>query len=179
MVSTTGAELLPKAAVSCLRDLIIPLATVLTPNVPEALKLLDDTKKRKLHLDSLEDMVTLAKLVLDLGPSYVLLKGGHLPLTCEGKVATEVEERDTVVNVLCNKQQTHILKMKYLDAKNTHGTGCSLACKADTLLLCPSSGLHYQSDNNISKSYSSLLHPSSGFLLESYVHHSPPCDFPC
>jgi len=178
MVSTTGAELLPKAAVSYLRDLIVPLATILTPNIPEALKLLDDTKKQGLHLDTLKDMVTLAKLVLDLGSTYVLLKGGHLPLDCEGKVAEKVEERFMVVNVLCNKQQTHILKMHYLDAKNTHGTGCSLACKADTLLLCPSSGLHYQSDNNISKSYSSLLHPSSGFLLESYVHHSPPCDLP-
>ncbi len=130
MVSTTGAELLPKAAVSYFRELIIPLATILTPNIPEALKLLEDAKEPKPQLDTLQDMVTLAKRVSKLGCAYVLLKGGHLPLTGDGKVARNVKEQQMVVNVLCNEDKTYILRMDYQNAKNTHGTGCSLACKA-------------------------------------------------
>jgi len=163
MVSTSGAELLPKAAVFYLRDSILLLATILTPNVPEAFKLLEDPRNQKAPLNTLEDMVALAKLVQDLGPTWVLLKGGHLPLTNEGKVAAKVEERHMVVNVLCNKDKTYILKMDYLDAKNTHGTGCSLACKADSLLFSHCSGLRNLSENKILKYLFSLLHPSSNF----------------
>lgn len=169
MVSTTGAELLPTVAVSYLRDLILPLATILTPNVPEALKLLEYAHKTQPRLTSLQDMVTLAKRTLQLGSTYVLLKGGHLPLTAEGKVAGKVEERQMVVNVLCNKQNTYILKMDYLNAKNTHGTGCSLACKADSLLLCPSSSLSYLSDNILIKVFF-FAAPSS-----FWFHPEAPC----
>lgn len=143
MVSTTGAELLPKAAVSCFRKLMIPRATILTPNVPEALQLLEGATEQRPDLNTLKDMVTLAKRVLGLGPAYVLLKGGHLPLTVEGKVARNVEERQMIVNVLCNDKKTYILRMEYQDAKNTHGTGCSLACKAVSLLLCHCSCSHH------------------------------------
>lgn len=163
---------------SCFRDSILPLATVVTPNVPEALKLLENATGQTTRLEMLEDMVTLAKRISQLGPSYVLLKGGHLPLTREGKIARNVKERQMVVNVLCNKEKTYILRMDYQNAKNTHGTGCSLACKADSLLLCHCSRIYHLFENNISKSSSLLLHLSSGSLLKSPAHHAPPLNLP-
>lgn len=162
---------------SYFRDSILPLATVLTPNVPEALKLLDEATERRPQLDTIRDMVTLAKCILKFGPTYVLLKGGHLPFTREGKVARKVKERQIVINVLCNEEKTYILQMDYQNAKNTHGTGCSLACKADSLLLGHCSRFYHLFENNTSQSLSLLLHLCSGSLLKSPAHHAPPFNF--
>ena len=129
MVSTSGYRLLPLYAVQNLRRLMLPLTTILTPNIHEAKLLLEDAHISMPELDSLEAMVTLTQLVQKLGPTYVLLKGGHLPLTKDGKIAVQDVDRHTIINVLCSKEETILFKMNYLDSKNTHGTGCSLACE--------------------------------------------------
>src|ERR1700761_5475686 len=81
MVSTTGAQLLPSTAVSVLVSQLLPLTTLLTPNVPEAELLVKQSgAKSDPSPSSLEDLVSLAEKVKALGPKNVLLKGGHLPL---------------------------------------------------------------------------------------------------
>ena len=135
MISTSGHQLLPSTAIPPLRQHLLPLTTILTPNVPEAKLLLRDASIELPEIDSLSSLVTLAKLVQGLGPTYVLLKGGHLPLTGDGMVAREEGEKEVVANVLVGgdregeEEQVVVFKMEWVATRNTHGTGCSLACK--------------------------------------------------
>ena len=129
MVSTSGAQLLPTEAVFNLRDHLLPLTTVLTPNVPEARILLRNAGINVPEINALDDIVNIAKSLHGLGPRYVLVKGGHLPLTKEGIISKEQIDRHTVVDVLFDGTVATLYETNYINSKNTHGTGCSLACK--------------------------------------------------
>jgi hydroxymethylpyrimidine kinase/phosphomethylpyrimidine kinase len=129
MVSTSGAQLLPEEAIQLLLKELLPLTTVLTPNVPEA-KLLLSKAGSDFNTDprSVEDLIVLGKKVHKLGPKYVLLKGGHLPLP-----STQGTIRDgdkSVHNIFISGDGTaEVIQFPFIDTKSTHGTGCSLACK--------------------------------------------------
>lgn len=129
MVSTSGSHLLPESAISTLIDQLLPLTTVLTPNLPEAELLLKIAGVDVKTPENVDDIVNMAKRIQQLGPTYVLLKGGHLPLTKERLVSKAEEEREIVLNVLVSKDNMTMMESEYLRSKNTHGTGCSLACK--------------------------------------------------
>ncbi|KAE8860463.1 hypothetical protein PTNB73_08073 [Pyrenophora teres f. teres] len=88
MVSTSGSQLLPETAVSTLIKLLLPLTTLLTPNLPEAKLLLQTTRTDVTEPQNVDDIVALAHRIRELGPKWVLLKGGHLPLT-RGRVYIE------------------------------------------------------------------------------------------
>lgn len=128
MVSTSGAQLLPNEALRCLREKLLPLATVLTPNIPEAVLLLQDAGEEVQHPERLADIIELAKAVHRLGPTYVLVKGGHLPLGPDHTVSHGNTEKRSVVDVLYDGENTILLETDFSNSKNTHGTGCSLAC---------------------------------------------------
>ena len=105
MVAKSGDPLLLPDAVEALKKELIPLATLITPNLPEAYALAFET----------ESMDLLADTLLALGPQAVLLKGGHLAGN---------ETNDLFVDT----NGTHIwLKGKRIMSKNTHGTGCTLS----------------------------------------------------
>src|SRR5271170_5173465 len=127
MVATSGVQLLPGDAVRLLRETLIPMTTILTPNILEAFLLLRDADVQFKSPDSLDGMKTLAKLVHDLGPKAVLLKGGHLPLTKSYVKAQDQEESSIIVDVLFDGNDFVTIESGYLKSKNTHGTGCSLA----------------------------------------------------
>ena len=129
MVATSGAQLLPNEAIRNLRTTLLPLTAVLTPNVPEARLLLQNAGIKVPDVNSLDDLVDIARLVQSLGPQYVLVKGGHLPLAKDGRISKTQADSHTVVDVLFNGFKTTIYETNYLPSKNTHGTGCSLACK--------------------------------------------------
>ena len=74
MVAKSGDRLLQADAVTSLRELLIPKASLVTPNLPEAADLLGVTEA-----SDRESMLNQAKALLRLGPGAVLLKGGHLP----------------------------------------------------------------------------------------------------
>jgi hydroxymethylpyrimidine/phosphomethylpyrimidine kinase len=78
---------------------------------------------------NIDDLISIAKSVQELGPKYVLVKGGHLPLKKDGDVAGLEEERDLMVDVLYGEGQVTRIESRYQKSKNTHGTGCSLACE--------------------------------------------------
>ncbi|KAL9625764.1 MAG: hypothetical protein Q9160_000084 [Pyrenula sp. 1 TL-2023] len=127
MVSTSLHQLLPPEAVRDLRQRLLPVTTILTPNIPEAQLLLRDVGHEVADPASLEDLKKLAQSLHELGPRAVLLKGGHMPLTANYQRAASEEEKCVVVDVLFDGKEFQVMETKYLRSKNTHGTGCSLA----------------------------------------------------
>ena len=107
-VSKHGDRLLNDDAVGALRATLIPLATVITPNLHEAGVLLGRT------VSSHDEMKDAARDLLSLGPRAVLVKGGHLP----GESAVDV--------FLDERGVTEIEGPRY-DTEDTHGTGCALS----------------------------------------------------
>ena len=130
MVSTSGSQLLPQNAISTLINKLLPLTTVLTPNLPEAKLLLETAQIDVQEPENVEDVIDMAHRLLRLGPKWVLLKGGHLPLTRGRVVSKEESDRDVVLNVLVGESGMTMLESEYVKSENTHGTGCSLACES-------------------------------------------------
>jgi hydroxymethylpyrimidine kinase/phosphomethylpyrimidine kinase len=135
MVSTSGSQLLPEEAISTLIKELLPLTTVLTPNLPEARLLLKTANVSCKDPENVDDIVSIAKEIQKLGPRYVLVKGGHLPLTKGGLVSKDEANRDVVLNVLYGEGEVTMMETAYQKSRNTHGTGCSLACKSCILPL--------------------------------------------
>ena len=121
--------MLPHEAIRELRELLLPQATVLTPNVPEARLLLSSAGKSVPDPQNVDDMIDLAKAVQSLGPKFVLVKGGHLPFKKDGTIASTEAEKELIVDILYGEGKVTKIEVKYQPSKNTHGTGCSLACK--------------------------------------------------
>lgn len=109
MVATSGDALLQSEAVATLRDVLIPRARVITPNIPEAELLLG----RKIH--SSRDRADAARALARPGVS-VLLKAGHL-------------NDEQLCDILFDAELDEIseLQSKRVDTNNTHGTGCTLS----------------------------------------------------
>lgn len=129
MVSTSGAQLLPEKAVKELRTKLLPITTILTPNIPEAQLLLKDSGVEAPEPADLPGLIELAKQICAMGPKAVLLKGGHLPLTKDLKTTQNPKDATAVIDILYDsvKGETALFETEYLTSKNTHGTGCSLA----------------------------------------------------
>lgn len=109
MVAKGGASLLDQGAQDALVLRLLPLASLLTPNVPEAEVLTG------LRIQTLRDMERAADALLALGPSAVLMKGGHL-------------EGDSVVDLLRTADGAeHRFEGPRIASRSTHGTGCTLA----------------------------------------------------
>jgi len=100
--------LLQQDAVEALRKQLLPLADLVTPNIPEAEALTG------LAIKGPDDMEAAANAILAMGPASVLLKGGHL-------------EGDKLVDVLVTPLGTEKFKSTRIDTRHTHGTGCTLA----------------------------------------------------
>lgn len=131
MLSTSGSVLLPESAISTLIGSLLPLTTILTPNLPEAELLLSTAKKSPKSPENVEDIIDIAKEIRALGPKYVLVKGGHLPMTRGRLVSHDEAEKHVVLNVLVGPgDEVTVMETDYQKSRNTHGTGCSLACKA-------------------------------------------------
>jgi hydroxymethylpyrimidine/phosphomethylpyrimidine kinase len=109
MVATSGDRLLKPDAVEAMRTKLMPLAAVVTPNLPEAAALLDAPEAT-----SEDEMVRQAERLLALGARAVLIKGGH------GKAA---ESADLFVTPTATVR----FAAARIATKNTHGTGCTLA----------------------------------------------------
>ena len=111
MVSTSGHRLIEEEAIDTLRRELIPLARVITPNIPEAEILLGGEEIRSQA--SLPEMAT--RLSASCGVS-VLLKAGHL-------------SEDELTDILYDKETDELLRLtsKRIRTRNTHGTGCTMS----------------------------------------------------
>jgi hydroxymethylpyrimidine/phosphomethylpyrimidine kinase len=117
MVATSGDRLLAADAVDALRTKLIPLASLITPNLPEAAALLgEDVASRA------ADIERQGKRLLAMGCPAVLIKGGH---------ADGAES----VDYLIEARRTARLAAPRLATKNTHGTGCSLSSAITAYLV--------------------------------------------
>jgi thiaminase II len=127
MVSTSGSHLLPRSAISTLINDLFPLTTILTPNLPEAKSLLEVAGVDVPDPQNVDDIVAIARHIQERGPKWVLLKGGHLPLTRGRLVGASESEREVILNVLVGDSGVTLMESPYIQSRNTHGTGCSLA----------------------------------------------------
>ena len=112
LLSKHGDALLDDGTVQKLRDELLPHATVLTPNLPEAARLLGTGA-----ISSRDEMVDAARALAELGPRFVLLKGGHL--------GDPEASPDLVVEA--GTGQIRWLEGHRIAGRHTHGTGCVLS----------------------------------------------------
>lgn len=120
MIAKSGDALLSDDAVRMLREALLPLATMITPNLPEAGVLLEQSAP-----DSRRDMRRAAEKLREMlphaGQRWVLLKGGHLP---GGDLVDLLHDGDRMIE----------LESRRVDTKNTHGTGCTYSAAIAALL---------------------------------------------
>ena len=107
MISKSGYSLLRPESKENLIKYLIPKAYIVTPNVPEAEEI------SSIKIETVEDMKKAGNIILNMGPKYVLMKGGHLEGDC--------------VDVLIGKDMFEVFKGERINRKNTHGTGCTLS----------------------------------------------------
>lgn len=118
MVATSGDPLLAPDAVDAVRGLLLPLADLVTPNLDEAARLLEQPRA-----STVGEVEAQARAILALGPKAVLVKGGH-------------GSGDRVVDVLVQSDGTvtHFDSPR-IDTPNTHGTGCTLSAAIAALII--------------------------------------------
>ena len=107
MVATSGAKLITDDAIDTLKKILLPLATIITPNIPEA-EVLSDMK-----ISTTSDMEQAAKIIFDTFGCAVLLKGGH-----------NINDAN---DYLYTKDEQIWFHSKRINNPNTHGTGCTLS----------------------------------------------------
>ncbi|MDI3304829.1 MAG: bifunctional hydroxymethylpyrimidine kinase/phosphomethylpyrimidine kinase [Burkholderia multivorans] len=117
MISKSAHALLAPEAVDALRDALLPLATVVTPNLPEAAALLGDAPAT-----TEDDMVRQGRALLQTGARAVLMKGGHLP------------DAAASPDWLVAQAGAVRLDGARVPVSNTHGTGCTLSSAIAALL---------------------------------------------
>jgi hydroxymethylpyrimidine/phosphomethylpyrimidine kinase len=108
MIAKSGERLLREDAVSAMKTRLLPLAEIVTPNLPETEILTG------LTVTDEEQMREAARRIHDLGPRCVVLKGGHAP-------------GPNVVDLYYDGRDFHELKAARVETRNTHGTGCTFA----------------------------------------------------
>ena len=115
MVAKSGDVLLTEPAVEAIRRSLLPLAAVLTPNRPEAERLLG------VSVTNRDEAREAAKRLIDLGPRAVIVKGGHF------------DEAD-IVDLLYDGTTFQEFRHPRLQTRHTHGTGCTFAAAIAALL---------------------------------------------
>ncbi len=108
MIATSGDRLVDVETESVIRDRLVPLATLVTPNIPEAERLTGG------KVENLGDQIAAAEALMELGAKAALIKGGHL----KGSVVTDV---------LVSSRGMEIMERPRIQTRHTHGTGCTLA----------------------------------------------------
>ncbi|MDL1983294.1 MAG: bifunctional hydroxymethylpyrimidine kinase/phosphomethylpyrimidine kinase [Deltaproteobacteria bacterium] len=114
MVAKGGAPLIVNEAKKSLIEELLPLALIITPNIPEAEEL------AKIKVSSIDDMKKSAEIICGLGAKNVVVKGGHLA--------------GNPVDILYDGKNFHEFTSERIDTKNTHGTGCTFSAAIATKL---------------------------------------------
>ncbi len=114
LAASDGTPLLEEDGVKAFKEEILPLTTLLTPNLAEAGRLTGR------EVNTPDDMETAARELGQMGPKYVLVKGGHLP--------------GAPVDVLWDGKNCYRMGDERVSGRHTHGTGCALAAALATRL---------------------------------------------
>ena len=110
MIAKGGASLLQHEAISAVKKYLLPLAYIVTPNIPEAEELTG------IRILTQADKLEAAKRLMDLGVKNVVIKGGH---------DLDIDES---IDLLFDGEHSYAFTSKRLGTKNTHGTGCTFSC---------------------------------------------------
>lgn len=116
MVATSGDNLLDADAIDAVRHRLLPRAMLVTPNIPEAARLLDEPEA-----EDETGLTRQAQSILAFGPQAVLLKGGH-------------GGGDTATDLLVTANRVITLRQPRIETTATHGTGCTLSAAIAALL---------------------------------------------
>lgn len=109
MVSTSGHQLIQNETIAACKDLLFPLATLITPNLDEVSVLVNE------KITTVEQMIPAGHTILEMGTKAVLVKGGHL-------------QQDDLVSYLIQKgEEPQSFSSQRIDTKNMHGSGCTLS----------------------------------------------------
>jgi hydroxymethylpyrimidine/phosphomethylpyrimidine kinase len=155
MVATSGDLLLETSAIDALKAELLPLATVITPNLPEGAALLGTQVPQ-----SQNDMEALIDQLRALNTAAILLKGGHL-------------ESDSSSNdLLITQDDVSIFETTRINTKNTHGTGCTLS-SAIASYLAQNNTLHQAVSNGKSYITQAITHADELDIGKGHgpVHH--------
>jgi hydroxymethylpyrimidine/phosphomethylpyrimidine kinase len=121
MVAKGGATLLGEEAIDAMKKYMIPLAMVVTPNIPEAEALTG------IKITSNKARNEAARVLYDCGAQYVVIKGGHM------------DQKPYVSDLVYNGADLWELVDKRIQTKNTHGTGCTFSAAITAELACQKS----------------------------------------
>ena len=152
MISTSGSKLLRDDAVRVLREKLLPLATLITPNLDEARELLGA---------EIKDVATAARGLSRKFSTAVLLKGGHL-------------DGDDIADALCSKSgEVRVFESKRVKNVNTHGSGCTLSA-AIAANLANGAGLEKSVENARNYLLRGMRNPvRAGAKNENFINHFP------
>ncbi len=117
MVAKGGTKLINNSSIKILKSKMLKIASLITPNIPEA-EILTKSK-----IKNTNDMICSARKLIDLGAKNVLIKGGHL-------------KSNIMQDIFLNKKEIFFFKNKKIYSKNTHGTGCTLSSAIATYYSC-------------------------------------------
>lgn len=109
MIATSGDKLIDTSAIETLKSRLMPRASVITPNVPEAEMLTGYS------ITGEEDMLEAGRMLVGMGAKAVVMKGGHL------------DNADSVVDMLVTGDGVKSWHHERIHSTNTHGTGCTMA----------------------------------------------------
>ena len=108
MVATSGAVLLEEGAIAAMRSELVPRATLVTPNLPEAAKLTG------LPVDTEEERIAAGRALIAMGAKAALIKGGH-------------GAEEVLTDYLITPDAVDAISLPRLHSTSTHGTGCTMA----------------------------------------------------
>jgi hydroxymethylpyrimidine/phosphomethylpyrimidine kinase len=131
MIAKGGDRLLEESAIEAIRRDLLPLAEVVTPNIPEAQEL------SGVRIATLDDMRAAGQRILELGPRVVLVKGGHLG-------------GEDSIDVAISADGEHEFRSPRIESAHTHGTGCTLA---SAIAACLAQGLTVNASIGAAKAY--------------------------
>jgi hydroxymethylpyrimidine/phosphomethylpyrimidine kinase len=119
--STSGFDLIDDAALASLTGELLPLARVLTPNIPEAERITG------LKIEDEEGMLRAARRLREMGARAALVKGGHLKSQESGVRSLESEDTHGAIDLLDDEGRVTVFRGEWIETTSTHGTGCTLA----------------------------------------------------
>lgn len=145
MVSTSGHRLIQEETIAAIKELLFPIAQIITPNLDEVSVLVGR------EISTVHAMEEVADEILSLGCNAALLKGGHL-------------QSDILTSILIQKNQAaQYFESKRVNTKNTHGSGCSLSSAIASFLA---RGYHLeQSTENALMYINSAIKGSKDLLI--------------
>lgn len=143
--STSGYELMEADAIDVLIDELMPLARLITPNIPEAEKLTD------LRIDDEAGMRAAACKLREMGARAVLIKGGHLDQRAEvWGLSSQPEPKRQAIDVLDEEGEVTVFRGEWIDTPPVRGTGCMLSA---AIAACLAQGVELTESVKLAKQF--------------------------